>query len=106
MARNPRTYLTEVEETVIAGLLERYALQGFPLRRTDLSDAIRIFVSALPLERQNALPFRNNVPGRKFLKSFSDRHRQRINFVRASKQEEISLGRDQSYKSHSTPGGA
>ena len=71
------------------GLLERYALQGFPLRRTDLSDAIRIFVGALPLERQNALPFRDNVPGRKFLKNFADRHRQRINFVRASKQEEI-----------------
>ena len=87
--RKPRTYLTEAEETVIVGLLERYALQGFPLRRTDLSEAIKIFVDALSVERQKALPFRNNIPGKKFLKNFADRHRERINFVRASKQEEI-----------------
>ena len=87
VTRKPRTYLTEVQETVIVGLLERYAPQGFPLCRTDLSDASNIFDSALPLERENALPFRRNVPGKKFLKNFADRHRQRINFVTATRKE-------------------
>lgn len=70
-------------------LVLSYSLCGFPLKRTDVADAVQMMVKTLPAERHNAIPFIEGRPGRKFLSLFAIRHRDKIHFGRASKEEEV-----------------
>ena len=42
----------------------------------------------MPMDRQNALPFTNNRPGRKFLRGFESRHKRELKIGKARPQEE------------------
>ena len=57
------------------------------MKRLHVQEAASLIVSQLPLEQCRVLPFKNGIPGRKWLKNFSDRHKRKLKFSHPLKQE-------------------
>ena len=72
------TALTNEEEKAVVGTILYYADRGMPMRRSRVAEVIALLVETLSEERKNALPFRDGVPGRNFLRGFIKRHRQSL----------------------------
>jgi len=82
-----RRQFSEAEEDVIISTLVAFADKGVPLNRRHLQEAFKTFIGQLAPSRRAAMPFRNGVPGWRFLTDFEKRHRDRIFFGRGTRQE-------------------
>jgi len=85
--RGRRPALTPAEEDMIVTTLLRFAHRGYNLERADLIDCVEIVCNTMPADRRKLLPFKNNIPSKKFAKGFESRHKHRIKFGRSSAQE-------------------
>ena len=63
----------ECEKKIVAWVLES-ADRGFPIRRSGLLFTIKKLVQGMPRAERKKLPFKNNMPGRKWFQSFRSRH--------------------------------
>lgn len=84
-----RRQLTDEEENIIVETVIKFCDAGHPLLRSDVADAVELFVSTLPEQRQKEIKFKFNRPGQTFLKLFLQRHRQKVKLGRPNKEEEI-----------------
>lgn len=66
--------LKEEEEETIVPVLIRQAYMGKPFNTQDIKEAVHVFGKSLPIERQESLQFRGDIPGRDFFKGFLNRH--------------------------------
>lgn len=66
----PETILTNEEEAALAKYCSNMAKLGFPLHSEDIKGSIQAVLKKCP--RQN--PFKDDRPGRKWLKNFLKRH--------------------------------
>lgn len=66
----PDTYLTEDEETVIVSWILDSCRKGFPCRKDDIVASVKKFLD----ENPRNTPFHDNIPGKRWLQSFMNRH--------------------------------
>lgn len=82
-----RYALSVEEEKPVVSLIKHYTLNGFPLGREDVAEAIQHIVQAMSSERCFKLPLIINRSGAKFLGDFLERNTQEILFGKPSKEE-------------------
>ena len=69
-----RRRLSEAEERILADAAREFAQRGTPLSRQCLADMVREFMLSLPVARQLEVGFKDNRPGKDWLKSFCERY--------------------------------
>ena len=79
--------LISTEEKVIVDDLLKYADRGLALNSSQVAQAMGTFIESLPEERRISLPFKQGVPGRRYVSIFMKRHRDQIVFVKPCTQE-------------------
>ena len=73
--RRYRTAFTAIEEGNLVEFVLSWADKGVPLTRRQLVEATSMFISTMSTERRRHLPFKNDVPGSRWVRSFHTRHR-------------------------------
>ena len=73
--RRYRTAFTAIEEDNLVEFVVSWADKGVPLTRRHLVEATSMFISTMSTERRCHLPFKNDVPGPRLVRSFYSRHR-------------------------------
>ena len=86
-SRGRKLALTEQEESIIVELLCKYSDKGVPLSRNHLTEACALLIQSMPLERRRALPFKDGVPGARFVRNFLSRHKNVLRFSKPLRQE-------------------
>ena len=77
------------EEDILVQWLQEFGDTGYPLTRLYLLDAVEELVANMPMNRPNKLQFKNGRPGKTWLRNFQERHKSKLRFGRASKQEAV-----------------
>ena len=86
--RRYRTAFTEIEENNLVEFVLSWADKGVPLTRRHLVEATSLFISTMSAERRRHLPFKNDVPGPRWVRLFYSRHRDALKLALPYFQEE------------------
>ena len=81
--------LTSVEEELVLNLITRSAERGLPLTRSLVKEAVEIIISRMTPASHLALRFKGGTPGTRYLRNFHRRHRDKILFCKALRQEAV-----------------
>lgn len=68
--RGRRTRLTHAEELIIKDTVYEFQSNGTPLNRSVVMDVVQEFVRTLSIQRRKLIGFRNDRPGREWMKRF------------------------------------
>lgn len=71
----PSSYLTEEEENTLEQWIVDSHRKGFPRRKNDVQASVKTFLDLNPRKT----PFKDNIPGRHWYKSFLNRHPNLVN---------------------------
>ena len=82
-----RYALSEKEKTGIVQLLLHCSDRGVPLTQKHAGEAAGVMLSTLSPERKSQLPFKNGIPGIKWVRSFCKRHRNELQYAVPNMQE-------------------
>ena len=79
-SRRGRTAFSACEEDVVVKALEVFSDHGTPLTQRHLQEAFATLISTMSDERKKSLPFKNEIPGKKFCRLFLARHKERLRY--------------------------